>query len=461
MGAGCTISSSNKNFLAANVSSPINIKKPSLKPHEQTDLNNKADHNEMLIPNNLINSQHCIDSPDYYPNFNENQLKNYQIGKYLTKPSTPPLNFWTTYLQGVIPDNMFSHIENLFLKNPNNFALKIETFGTADNFRWESWYLLIVNASLISDLKGSSSHEIYKMIISKECKCEEDIKKDLFRTFPRHPFFIEIEPEAENRTNILKEMSENMGNIKLYRVLKAIANYYPNVGYCQGMNFLVGFFLALSGGKECQVFELLIKLAEHPRFKIFGFYENGFPLLRLYCFIFYKILEKKCHKLAMHLKEIELPDSLWLTKWILTMLVYSFPFEINVKLWDFIIGNQSLFNLIKICCELIKIFEKTLLVKDCMEIADFFREIIENKNILLDEKSAVFINPEKIVKKARKIKLNDKMIGQYTRLFINTLEKDEEKNNPNLIFYKEFGVKKKVKKTTKNKKTGIPKKKLE
>jgi len=438
MGAGCTVNATNKSFLSLQVTSPQ--KKTNIKLHDKTQISNKFDHSEMLIP------QNNIESLDYSPRFEEAQLKKLKIGKHLTETLNSKQEFWKSLLHGVSIDETLYRLQDLFYKNAKLFASKIEKNGSPEGFRWESWYFLFGNFKP-SLLEQNLSNALYETLLSKESSSEEDIKKDLFRTFPKHPYFTEIEEAKRNSDrNTLLSMSEHMGNIRLFRILKAIANQCPNVGYCQGMNFVLGFLLVVSGGKECQTFQLFMKLAEAPKFKILGFFENGFPLLKLYCFIFYKLLEKKYHKLAAHLKEIGLPDSLWLTKWILTMLIYSFPLEINLRAWDFIIGSQSLFSLIKICLELVKSFEKKILIMDSMEIADFFREIIENKEILIDKKSELFIDMEALIKKARKIKLNDRMIRLMTIQFIDSLEKDEEKQNSNLLFYKEFGKKNKKKK---------------
>jgi len=447
MGAGCTISS-NKNFLSMQVLSPQ--KKANMKAHDQSRTSNKMDQSEMVMPNN----QPLIDEQDFSPKFEENHLKKLQIGKFLTPNNNHPTkSYWKVYLNGVNTANeVLFRLRDLYKNNPKFFSSNLEKFGAPENFRWESWYLICGDGypSSVLEEKNFVNRLFYETISSKDCKSEEDIKKDIFRTFPKHPYFSEIEQKTEgDQINTLEVMSKEMGNIRLYRLLKAIANQYPHIGYCQGMNFIFGFILAVSGGKECQTFQLVMKLAEAPKFRIMGFYENGFPLMKLYCFIFYKILDKKNKKLAKHLKDVDLPDSIWLTKWVLTMLIYSFPFELSLRLWDFIIGSENLFNLIKICLELLRCFEKSIMQKDAMEIADFLREISDNKDMLNDKKSASYIDPELVIKKARKIKLTEKMIGKFTKEFIASLERDEEKQNENFLFYQEFGKNTSVKKNKK------------
>ena len=69
------------------------------------------------------------------------------------------------------------------------------------------------------------------------------IKKDLERTFPNHPIFRSTESHQQ-----------------LYRILIAFAYRNPEVGYCQSMNFIVGFLL-IHLREEC-AFWVLCVIAE-------------------------------------------------------------------------------------------------------------------------------------------------------------------------------------------------------
>ncbi|CAK0858163.1 unnamed protein product [Prorocentrum cordatum] len=60
-------------------------------------------------------------------------------------------------------------------------------------------------------------------------------------------------------------------------VLNAYAIWDSVVGYCQGMNYLVGL-LALLTDVESDVFSFFVRLMQH--FMLSGFFSDGFPLLR-------------------------------------------------------------------------------------------------------------------------------------------------------------------------------------
>lgn len=458
MGAGCTISSTNKSFMSMQVVSPQ--KKNKMKGQDHSQITNKNDQSEMII-NNPPLSHKLIEAQDFSPRFDEEIMKKFQIGKFFGANASVHKTIWNTLLQGVNShEEGLSRLRESYKKSPKLFAANLEKFGTPENYRWECWYLVYGDGYPSSALeeKNLVNRLFYETISSKDCKCEEDIKKDIFRTFPKHPYFAEIDKESQgDHMNCPESMSKEMGNHRLWRLLKAIANQYPHVGYCQGMNFLFAFLLAVSGGKECQVFQLAMKLVEAEKFRLIGFYENGFPLMKLYCFIFNKLLNRRNQKLANHLKSVEF-ESLWLTKWMLTLLICNFPWEISLRFWDFVIGSESLFNIIKICVALLRHFEKHIIHKDMMEVRDFFNEVMEGKDSLIDKKSPTYINPDLLIKRARKIKLSDKMIGKFTKEYIGTLEKDEEKQNENLLFYKDFGMIPKAK--TKEKKSQMDHEKI-
>ena len=68
-----------------------------------------------------------------------------------------------------------------------------------------------------------------------------DIEKDVNRTFPQHPYF-----NIENKGTF--------GQKTLKNVLGAYSVNDEIVGYCQSMNFMVGFLLMVSGGREKETY---------------------------------------------------------------------------------------------------------------------------------------------------------------------------------------------------------------
>lgn len=91
-------------------------------------------------------------------------------------------------------------------------------------------------------------------------KIQEEIAKDLNRTFPKH---------------ILFKDKQSLGQEQLFQVLRAYAIFNPEVGYCQGMGFLVA--LLLNYMPEEDAFYFLITLLENYNLK--NLYKPNLPLL--------------------------------------------------------------------------------------------------------------------------------------------------------------------------------------
>ena len=97
----------------------------------------------------------------------------------------------------------------------------------------------------------------------------------------------------------------------MFRVLNAISNYFPRLGYTQGINFWIGFALLMSGGNELDSFWFFISICRNHKFLFLGFFDNEFPLLKIYLHIFKKKLKEKLPKLYYHFKEIDIPDAMY------------------------------------------------------------------------------------------------------------------------------------------------------
>ncbi len=116
----------------------------------------------------------------------------------------------------------------------------------------------------------------------------KEVAKDINRTFAKHPYF-----------------SDGVaGQETLNRILLAYTAYNSMVGYCQGMNFVAGFILIMSGGKEEESFWFLVGLLQvhrdmEPFYAGFeGLYQTKFPLLHTFLDFFDTIFHKEFPELA-------------------------------------------------------------------------------------------------------------------------------------------------------------------
>jgi len=102
-------------------------------------------------------------------------------------------------------------------KQPELLAEKIRQ-GIPDSLRRLIW-------QSISKSKSSDLEEIYDKLLKENTPYEKIIRRDLSRTFPDHDYFKD---------------SNGEGQESLFNVMKVYSLYDKDLGYCQGLSFIVG-----------------------------------------------------------------------------------------------------------------------------------------------------------------------------------------------------------------------------
>ena len=199
-----------------------------------------------------------------------------------------------------------------FCKNQNPKFIERLKKGPPDCFRWASW-------CIINNLPLDRDNHIYEnytnMTLEKENK--DRIIRDIDRTF--------------SDKNIEKKELRKM-ETSLYKVLKAFWNLDKEVGYCQGMNLLVGFVLILSDFNERDTFYLLastfsdtFKLRKKYEYNFRGLFSEEFPLLYFLNYTFELLLEQYAEDLKNHLDNLGITIDLWM-KMVSNCFYYSFAY---------------------------------------------------------------------------------------------------------------------------------------
>ena len=291
-------------------------------------------------------------------------------------------------------------LANYLILNPEKFIKRMKK-GPPCQYRWLAWKTCMNFRTLF--VKGR-----YDEIKSKSCEeeFETSIKKDLNRTFPNHQAF-----------------SNNNKNFQtiLYNILRAYSIYNSKVGYCQGMNFIAGFLLIISGFREEEVFWVYVAIMEScnkwDKFKIQGMkgiYSNYFPVLQQMNELFRYLLVNKLPKLRNHLDQQSISELMYFSKWVLSIFLYTFHLIYCVRIWDhFLITGHAFF--LTFSLSIFEEKEQELIISSLDEINDLLTEIGHCTS---------YQNIEKILKRSSNYKIEWETL-EKERLLIELRINDE------------------------------------
>ncbi|OMJ81290.1 hypothetical protein SteCoe_18284 [Stentor coeruleus] len=241
--------------------------------------------------------------------------------------------------------------------------------GFPQKYRWECWKAVLKTSSNIKDYMSIPMTNDYA----------HDIYKDLDRTFPEHKYF--------NKSEL-----GYYGQIALKRILNKFAHKYGKIGYCQGMNFITGFLLMVSGGKEVEVFAFLE--AFYIKYTLEDFYTEDMKGLKHFLWIFDKTFESKFCKLYWHFKNEDISEDMWVLKFFLTIFTSTFPIEITVFIWDLILLD-GFENIYRVVLAFLKMNQEKILKLSTFELLQF-----------LNSPYQWHLVPQILLKKSRKIRLS-------------------------------------------------------
>jgi len=249
--------------------------------------------------------------------------------------------------------------------------------GIPDCFRSTVWR----DIAGIDVLKDSQSPDYYQRLAEREVvtKVSKDIDKDLDRTFPNHVIF-----------------REELGRLALRRVLRAFANYDPEIGYCQGMGFLSGLLLLYLSEED--VFWALCSLMHHYHMK--DMFTVGMRGVRRCSYVSNELVKTFLPNLARHFASIDFHANFVVPQWFMTLYITSFSFEAVLSIWDVFL-NEGIKAVYRVMLATFKLAEKDLLRMNCGDCLTFMREFTQQ------------VDPEKLIATAFKFSLRTKTIKQH------------------------------------------------
>ncbi|CAD7963033.1 unnamed protein product, partial [Amoebophrya sp. A120] len=153
------------------------------------------------------------------------------------------------------------------------------------------------------------------------------IKRDVNRTLPNEPFF-----------------QTETGQEKLFRVLKAVSRRLWEVGYCQGLNFIVATLLLQFNGDEEIAFQCTIAMLW--RLHLVDFYSHEFRKIRPTLWKFDQLVSALLPKIAAVFQENNVTAEYYALSWFLTLFSADLPQDCVRRIWDlyFAYGDRIIFQ---------------------------------------------------------------------------------------------------------------------
>ncbi|KAK0195593.1 rab-GTPase-TBC domain-containing protein [Armillaria mellea] len=185
--------------------------------------------------------------------------------------------------------------------------------GIPGTLRGMMWQLMAAS-------KDPELESTYLKLLKETSPHEKAITRDLGRTFPHHDFFTD---------------GDGIGQENLFNVLKAYSLYDTQVGYCQGLPFVVAILLLNMPDEEA--FSLLVRLMYV--YDLRGHFLPEMPKLQLRLFQFDRLVEELLPVLHIHFLRQGVKSSMFCSQWFLTMFSYRFPLDIVFRIYDNCLAN--------------------------------------------------------------------------------------------------------------------------
>ena len=172
-------------------------------------------------------------------------------------------------------------------------------------------------ATVYSDLLQLSALEETEGGLGAGLKAQ--IEKDIARTYPDHAI-----------------LGTADGHSILRRVLHVFA-MFNEIGYCQGLNYIAGFLLAVLDYKEVEVFWIMTALAEDRLYP--GTWGQDLTGARVEMETLASLLKQKHPDLAAHLDDLGFNVSMVAADWFLTVFTKNLPQETCARVWDSVLSE--------------------------------------------------------------------------------------------------------------------------
>ena len=179
------------------------------------------------------------------------------------------------------------------------------------------------------------NHGLYAYLCTKDSRYRRTIAADVSRTLPGHEGFGEVQQGI------------------LTRVLSAYSLYCTDVGYSQGLNYVVAPLILLVEDED-EIFWSFVAMMKDKNLE--RFYHSDGIYFRIVSKTFEDLLSAHFPALAAHLKKQGVTPELYLPQWFRTFFLYTDNLELNLRVVDCFLlhGVEALFRIALAIFELLQ-----------------------------------------------------------------------------------------------------------
>ncbi|KAJ3213876.1 GTPase-activating protein, partial [Clydaea vesicula] len=238
-----------------------------------------------------------------------------------------------------------SDFDRVALKHSRTLTKKIQ-LGIPSALRGMVWLLLCKG-------KNPELEAVYTTLLTRSTTHEKLIQRDLSRTYPKVEYF---------------QGNDGPGQEALFNVIKAYSLYDLEVGYCQGISFVVGALLM--NMPEEEAFCALVQLMKQYRFR--ELYTSDMAGLQLRIYQFDNILKEHLPLIQKHLEKEGIQSNMYASQWFLTLFAYRFPLDVVFRIMDMVFA-EGLETMFKIAIALLKKNKDYILSLDFESLLEYLK----------------------------------------------------------------------------------------